>query len=68
MLQKILIPAQNIFQKKYTTTDGVEDYRYVDNAIEGIQVKANVGAVGAYSQYTAGQSPILLWIQNYFMF
>ena len=45
-----------IFQKKYTTSDGVEDYRYVDNAIEGIQVKANVGAVGAYSQYTAGQS------------
>ncbi len=44
-----------IFQKKYTTTDGVEDYRYVDNTVEGIKVKANVGAIGAYSQYTAGQ-------------
>lgn len=44
-----------IFQKKYTTSDGVEDYRYVDNIIEGIKVVANVGAIGAYSQYTAGQ-------------
>lgn len=44
-----------IFQKKYTTSDGVEDYRFVDNTVEGIQVKANIGAVGAYSAYTAGQ-------------
>ena len=44
-----------IFQKKYTTSDGVEDYRYVDNTVEKIQVKANAGAIGAYSAYTAGQ-------------
>jgi|TARA_B110000908_G_scaffold172771_1_gene243010 hypothetical protein len=44
-----------IFQKKYSTSDGVEDYRYVDNTIEGIQVKATVGGIGAYSAYTAGQ-------------
>ena len=44
-----------IFQKKYTTSDGVEDFRYVDNTVEGIQVKANLGAIGAYSAYTAGQ-------------
>ena len=44
-----------VFQKKYTTSDGVEDYRYVDNTVEGIQVKANIGAIGAYSAYNAGQ-------------
>ena len=44
-----------IFQKKYTTSDGVEDFRYVDNTVESIQVKANLGAIGAYSAYTAGQ-------------
>ncbi len=44
-----------IFQKKYTTNDGVEDFRFIDNSIEGIQVKINSGAIGAYSQYTAGQ-------------
>jgi hypothetical protein len=47
--------SKYIFQKKYTTSDGVEDYRYVNNNIEGIKVKANSGAIGAYSQYTAGQ-------------
>jgi hypothetical protein len=47
--------AKYIFQKKYTTSDGVEDFRYVDNTVEGIQVKANLGAIGAYSAYTAGQ-------------
>ena len=44
-----------IFQKKITTTDGVDDYNYVDNAIENIVVKQNEAAVGALSAYTNAQ-------------
>lgn len=44
-----------IFQKKITTTDGVDDYNYVDNNIEKIITKQNVGEVGALSAYTDNQ-------------
>ena len=42
-----------IFQKKYITTDGLEDYSYVDGAV--INVKQSESVVGALSQYTDGQ-------------
>ena len=44
-----------VFQKKLVTTDGVEDYNYVDNAIENIRVLQGVENVGALSQYLNGQ-------------
>jgi hypothetical protein len=44
-----------IFQKKLITTDGVEDYNYIDNAVEDIRVLQNSDGVGALSQYTNGQ-------------
>jgi len=44
-----------VFLQKYRNSDGVEDYRYVDETTVKIQVKANVGAIGAYSAYDAGQ-------------
>ena len=42
-----------IFQKKYITTDGLEDYSYVDGTV--INVKQSESVVGALSQYTDGQ-------------
>ena len=44
-----------VFLKKYTNTDGVEDFKYLANTDDEIMPKANKGAIGAYSQYTAGQ-------------
>jgi hypothetical protein len=44
-----------IFQKKLITTDGVEDYNYVDNAIENINVLQSNDTVGPLSQYLNGQ-------------
>ena len=49
------VTTKYIFQKKYTTSDGIEDYRFVDNTVEGIQIKASASAIGAYSSYSAGQ-------------
>lgn len=40
-----------IFLKKYTTSDGVEEYRYFDNSSSTVIVKTNEAAIGAYSQY-----------------
>src|SRR6056300_334486 len=44
-----------VFQKKITTTDGVDDYNYVDNAIENIVIKQNEASVGALSAYANAQ-------------
>ena len=44
-----------VFQKKYNTTDGVEDYNYVDNAVEGIVILQSSDNVGPLSQYLNGQ-------------
>ena len=45
--------AKYIFQKKYITTDGIEDYSYVDGST--IMVKQSESVIGALSQYTEGQ-------------
>ena len=44
-----------IFVKKYITTDQVEDFKFVDATEEGINIVASTSAIGAYSQYNAGQ-------------
>ena len=44
-----------IFQKKYITTDGTEDYSFVSTEEESILTKQNESSIGALSQYTAGQ-------------
>lgn len=44
-----------VFVKRYTNTDGVEDYKYVDKTAEGIEVVASAGNIGAYSKWPAGQ-------------
>ena len=44
-----------IFQKKYTTSDGIEDYKYMDNSSNAVQVKQSESVVGALSSYTDGQ-------------
>ena len=48
-----LIPANNyIYQKKIITTDGVEDYRYVNAVNENIVAVQNVASIGSYHDYT----------------
>jgi RNase P/RNase MRP subunit p29 len=48
-----LIPANNyIYQKKIITTDGVEDYRYVNAVDENIVAVQNVASIGSYHDYT----------------
>ena len=42
-----------IFQKKYLTTDGIEDYSYMDSA--SITIVQAESYIGALSQYTDGQ-------------
>ena len=42
-----------IFQKKYITTDGIEDYSYIDST--SITIVQSESFVGALSQYTDGQ-------------
>ncbi len=44
-----------IFQKKYITTDGVEDFKYFDNSDNTILVRTNEAAIGAPSSYSEGQ-------------
>jgi len=44
-----------IFQEKYISSDGVEDYKYFDNSANTIIIKQNEAAIGAWSQYEEGQ-------------
>lgn len=44
-----------VFQQKYITTDGVEDFKYFDNSNNTILVKANEAAIGSPSSYIEGQ-------------
>jgi hypothetical protein len=44
-----------VFTKKYVTTDNIDDYKYVDNAIENITVVANESLVGSLSGQTNGK-------------
>jgi len=41
-----------IYQKKITSADGVEDYRYVNALAENIVPKISVAAIGSLHQYT----------------
>ena len=41
-----------IIQKKYTTSDGVEDFKYLPNTDNEVIILQNEAAVGAFSQYT----------------
>ena len=44
-----------VFQKKYTTTDGVEDFKYFANANSEIIVVQNESAIAPYSSRLEGQ-------------
>jgi hypothetical protein len=44
-----------IFQKKYTTTDGVEDFKYFANTTAEILVIQNEAAIAPYSSRSEGQ-------------
>ena len=44
-----------IFQKKYTTSDNVEDFRYVNQDLEGILVFSNEDIIDPLSTYNEGQ-------------
>ena len=47
--------AKIIFQKKYTTTDGVEDFKYFANTNAEILVVQNEAAIAPYSSRLEGQ-------------
>jgi len=49
-----------VFQKKYITTDGVEDFKYFDNSNNTILVRANEAAIGSPSSYIEGQTFYLI--------
>ena len=44
-----------IFQEKYISSDGVEDYKYFNNSSNTIIIKQNEMDIGAWSQYNEGQ-------------
>ena len=51
----ILTKDKLIFQKKYTTTDGVEDFKYFANTTAEIIVVQNEAAIAPYSTRLEGQ-------------
>jgi len=40
-----------IFQQRYTTSDGVEDYKYFDNSNNEIIIKQNESTIGSWTLY-----------------
>ena len=44
-----------VFQKRYVTTDGVEDYKFFDNLNTEIKIVNNENSIGAYSSHNEGQ-------------
>jgi len=44
-----------VFQKKYITTDNIEDFKYFDNSAGTIIVKTNETTIGSPSSYNDGQ-------------
>ena len=44
-----------IFQKKYTTTDGVEDFKYFANTTADVLIVQNTAAIAPYSTRLEGQ-------------
>lgn len=49
-----------IFQKRYITSDGVEDYKFFDNSSNTIVIKQNELAIGSWSAYNEGQTFYLI--------
>jgi len=52
---KTNVTEKYIFQKKYLTSDGAEDYNYIENSNNIIIVKQNKSTLGALSVYNDGQ-------------
>ena len=46
---------KTIFQKKYTTSDGVEDFKYFSNDDQTITIVTNESGIAPYSSRTEGQ-------------
>ena len=55
----INIEEKLIFQKKYTTSDGVEDFKYfpndIVNSVQEIKIVLNESEIGSYSLHSEGQ-------------
>ena len=49
-----------VFQKRYTTSDGVEDFKYFANTNSEIKIRQNETAIGSYSLHNEGQVFYLL--------
>jgi hypothetical protein len=49
-----------VFQKRYTTSDGVQDFKYFANTDNEIKIRQNESAIGAYSLHTEGDVFYLL--------
>ena len=49
-----------VFQKRYTTSDGVQDFKYFANTNNEIKIKQNESAIGSYSLYNEGDIFYLL--------
>jgi len=49
-----------VFQKRYTTSDGVQDFKYFANTNNEIKIKQNESAIGAYSLHNEGDVFYLL--------
>ena len=56
-----------IFQKKYVTSDNVEEFKYFENKDNEILIKTNMAAVGAYSQYDNPNQIIYLYEEGTFI-
>jgi len=59
LFEKLIEPSANpqqkiIIQQRYTTTDGVEDFRYFDNANNTVKIVTNEAAI-VYSREVEGQ-------------
>jgi hypothetical protein len=53
--ESISIQDKLIFQKKYTTTDGIEDFKYFANTDAEILIVENEAAIAPYSSRIEGQ-------------
>jgi len=57
IVQESVNPATKyIFQEKYLTSDGVEDYRYISKTNSNIKIVESEVAIGAFSAYENGQT------------
>jgi|TARA_B110000858_G_scaffold196903_1_gene256884 hypothetical protein len=51
----VSIANKLVFQKKYTTSDGVQDFKYFSNTSNTITIVTNEAAIAPYSTRTEGQ-------------